>query len=72
MGAVAEAVFHWLDGQTNVPVVLDPVLKSSSGKDLLDPEGCEILRRAGLARANWITPNLAELAILTAGADPLK
>jgi hydroxymethylpyrimidine/phosphomethylpyrimidine kinase len=69
-GTVAEAVFRWLDGQTHVPVVLDPVLKSSSGKDLLDAEGCEILRRAGLARANWITPNLAELAVLTGRPVP--
>ncbi len=67
---VAAAVMAWLDGQKNVPVVLDPVMKSSSGKDLLDSEGCEILRRAGLARANWITPNLAELAVLTRGSAP--
>jgi hydroxymethylpyrimidine/phosphomethylpyrimidine kinase len=64
-GAIAAAVMAWLDARKGVPVVLDPVMKSSSGKDLLDPEGCEVLRRAGLARANWITPNLAELAALT-------
>ena len=69
-GAVAVAVFLWLEGQKNVPVVLDPVMKSSSGKDLLDSEGREELRRAGLARANWITPNLAELASLTGGLTP--
>ncbi|MES2221016.1 MAG: bifunctional hydroxymethylpyrimidine kinase/phosphomethylpyrimidine kinase, partial [Acidobacteriota bacterium] len=69
-GAVAGPVFGWLEGQKTVPVVLDPVLKSSSGKDLLDPEGREILRRAGLARANWITPNLAELANLTGRSVP--
>ena len=60
----------WLQGQGGVPVVLDPVIKSSSGKDLLDPDGCEILRREGLARANWITPNLAELAVLTGEPIP--
>jgi hydroxymethylpyrimidine/phosphomethylpyrimidine kinase len=69
-GAVAAAVLSWLEGQKNVPVVLDPVMKSSSGKDLLDSSGCEILRGAGLARANWITPNLAELAVLTRGLAP--
>lgn len=68
--AVAAAVIAWLEGQKRVPVVLDPVIKSSSGKDLLDARGCEILRRAGLARANWITPNLAELAALTGGLVP--
>ena len=68
-GAVAAAVMAWLEEQKGVPVVLDPVVKSSSGKDLLDFEGCEILRRSGLARANWITPNLAELAVLTGGPE---
>jgi hydroxymethylpyrimidine/phosphomethylpyrimidine kinase len=69
-GTVAAAVMAWLEGQKNVPVVLDPVMKSSSGKDLLDSAGCEILRRAGLARASWITPNLAELAVLTEELAP--
>ena len=69
-GAVAAAVMGWLEGQKNVPVVLDPVMKSSSGKDLLDPEGCEILRREGLVRASWITPNLAELAALAGREIP--
>ena len=68
-GAVAAAIMAWLDEQKSVPLVLDPVMKSSSGKDLLDFEGCEILRRAGLARANWITPNLAELAALTGSPE---
>ena len=69
-GAVAAAVMGWLEGQKNVPVALDPVMKSSSGKDLLDPEGCEILRREGLVRASWITPNLAELAALAGREIP--
>lgn len=68
--AVAAAVMAWLEGQKGVPVVLDPVMKSSSGKDLLDSAGCGILRGAGLARADWITPNLAELAVLTGEAAP--
>jgi hydroxymethylpyrimidine/phosphomethylpyrimidine kinase len=71
-GAVAAAVMAWLEGQKGVPVVLDPVMKSSSGKDLLDFKGGEILRGAGLARASWITPNLAELAVLTGGRVPVN
>jgi hydroxymethylpyrimidine/phosphomethylpyrimidine kinase len=67
---VAEAVMAWLQGWKDIPVVLDPVMKSSSGKDLLNREGCEIVRRQGLARANWITPNLAELGILTGISSP--
>ncbi|HZC42640.1 MAG TPA: bifunctional hydroxymethylpyrimidine kinase/phosphomethylpyrimidine kinase [Acidobacteriaceae bacterium] len=69
-GAVAAAVTAWLEGQKNVPVVLDPVIKSSAGKDLLDSEGRQVLQRAGLARANWVTPNLHELAVLTGESIP--
>lgn len=63
--AVAAAVFRWLRAYPEVNVVLDPVVKSSSGNDLLDPEGQALLRTEGLARANWITPNLPELALIT-------
>jgi hydroxymethylpyrimidine/phosphomethylpyrimidine kinase len=63
--AVAAAVFRWLRAHPEVKVVLDPVGKSSSGKDLLDPEGQDLMRTEGLARANWITPNLSELALIT-------
>ena len=68
--SVAAAVLDWLQSYS-APVVLDPVLKSSSGKDLLDPEGVELLRGPWLTRANWITPNLAELAFLTGLPIPL-
>lgn len=68
--AVASAVAAWLEQRREIPVVLDPVLKSSSGKDLLDGKGLEILREAWLARADWITPNLAEAAALTGSLPP--
>ena len=48
-----------------VPVVLDPVLRSSSGRDLLDASGVETLRRRLLGLVDWVTPNTAELAVLT-------
>lgn len=46
-------------------VVLDPVLCSSSGMPLIDPEGIRALRDELLVQAGWITPNVSELAILT-------
>ena len=46
------------------PVVLDPVLVSSSGRALLTPEGVEALRAELLPLVGWVTPNLAELAVL--------
>lgn len=64
-GEIASVVLDWLVRQGNVPVVLDPVLRSSSGKDLLDDRGRESLKHDWLARVDWLTPNLQELAVLT-------
>jgi len=46
-------------------VVLDPVLRSSSGVELLNEEGVEKLRKYLLPVAGWVTPNVGELAALT-------
>lgn len=46
-------------------VVLDPIIRSSSGRELLSPEGVERLRAELLPLVGWITPNLDELAALT-------
>jgi hydroxymethylpyrimidine/phosphomethylpyrimidine kinase len=47
------------------PIVLDPIFSSTSGWELLDPTGIEALRTQLLSLVDWITPNLAELSILT-------
>ena len=46
-------------------VVLDPVLRSSSGRSLLDGAGVESLKRRLLGQIGWITPNVDEAAALT-------
>jgi hydroxymethylpyrimidine/phosphomethylpyrimidine kinase len=46
-------------------VVVDPVVRSSSGKELLTADGVEALRADLLPLAGWVTPNLAELGALT-------
>lgn len=51
--------------RTGFPVVLDPVLRSSSGRDLLDPDGVALLRDALLPLVDWVTPNLDELGVLS-------
>ncbi|QNI35468.1 bifunctional hydroxymethylpyrimidine kinase/phosphomethylpyrimidine kinase [Edaphobacter albus] len=47
------------------PIVLDPVLRSSSGRELLSPGGLALLRERLLPLVNWVTPNLDELALLS-------
>jgi hydroxymethylpyrimidine/phosphomethylpyrimidine kinase len=47
-----------------LPIVLDPALKSSSGRELYPSYGLETLHQRLLPQVNWITPNWAELAIL--------
>jgi len=50
-------------------VVLDPVIRSSSGADLVDREGLAVIRERLLPLCDVVTPNLAEAAEL-AGASP--
>ena len=47
-----------------VPVVLDPVIRSSSGRALLEPPGVQALCERILPLVDWVTPNLAELGVL--------
>jgi hydroxymethylpyrimidine/phosphomethylpyrimidine kinase len=46
------------------PVVCDPVLVSSSGRELLDSKGVERLQEKLLPLVDWVTPNVAELSLL--------
>jgi len=50
--------------KAGVPVVLDPVMRSSSGARLLSEEGVAALRAELLPLVDWITPNLDELGDL--------
>ena len=57
--AVAEAI-----PASDVPIVVDPVLVSSSGGMLLDDEGRTALTRVLMPRATLVTPNVPEAAAL--------
>lgn len=63
-----EAVADALQSAPAVPVVLDPVLRASSGGVLLDDCGCERLRARLLPLTSLLTPNLPEAAWLTGSA----
>jgi hydroxymethylpyrimidine/phosphomethylpyrimidine kinase len=60
------AVRRFLESASILPgcVVLDPILRSSSGRELLDAEGVKALRSELLGLVGWITPNREELAVL--------
>ncbi len=61
-------VMKFLQGLQGIPVVLDPVLVSSSGSPLLDGAGIAAMRDSLLGVVDWVTPNVAELGVLV-GAE---
>jgi hydroxymethylpyrimidine/phosphomethylpyrimidine kinase len=63
--ATAAVVREILDSNPAIPSVLDPVVRSSSGVELLDASGLDFLRRELISRVSLVTPNLAEAAALT-------
>ena len=62
--AIAAAVADLLE-KNDLPLVLDPVLVSSSGTLLLYEEGIQILKTRLIPRATLVTPNLPETETLT-------
>jgi len=65
VAVVSDYVERVRDLRPDVWVVLDPVLRSSSGRELLSAAGIDTLQRRLLRLADWTTPNLDELAVLT-------
>jgi hydroxymethylpyrimidine/phosphomethylpyrimidine kinase len=61
--AVAEALEE-LGGRDRIPVVLDPVMVSESGAELLEPSARSALVEQLLPRATVVTPNLPEARAL--------
>jgi len=63
-GGIAAAVADALEA-SSIPLVLDTVLLSSSGKALLDEAGIAVLKERLMRRALLVTPNLPEAEALT-------
>lgn len=64
-GEVAEAVAEFLAESGQEHVVLDPIIRSSSGAELIDEAGLKVIRERLLGIAEVVTPNLDEAAVLT-------
>jgi hydroxymethylpyrimidine kinase/phosphomethylpyrimidine kinase len=61
----AEVVREILDANPALPSVLDPICRSTSGRELVDESGFEYLRKELLKRVTVVTPNMAEAGTLT-------
>jgi hydroxymethylpyrimidine/phosphomethylpyrimidine kinase len=73
-GVVGEVSSFLASQSKTIPrqrIVLDPVLRSSSGAPLIDQGGIGLIRDELLRRVGWITPNLGELAILAGEPGPV-
>jgi len=71
-GKVVRAVADFLAAHKMPNVVLDPILKSSSGSDLVDAAGARLLTEKLFPLAAVVTPNIDEASALTglAVTDP--
>ena len=63
--AIIETVSDRLAGFDQLPIVLDPVMVATSGDALLTSESIAVLKKTLMQRADIITPNLHEAAVLT-------
>lgn len=64
-GRVARVVGDFLEKADLSNIVLDPIMKSSSGTDLMDASGAHVLIKRLLPLAAVVTPNVDEAAAIT-------
>ena len=64
-GKIVKVAADFLERQKLSNVVLDPVLRSSSGAELVDSEGTKLMRERLVPLAAVITPNIDEAASLS-------
>ncbi len=62
---IVDIVADFLEAHKPPNIVLDPVIRASSGAELLDVKGIERLSRRLLPMATVVTPNIDEAAALT-------
>ena len=59
-----EAVADCIESHTDIPIVIDPILNTSSGLSLMDAKALECLQKQLLPHASLITPNIPEVETL--------
>src|SRR5579863_2957745 len=64
-GKIVRTVADFLAGCKLPNIVLDPILRSSSGADLLDAAGARLLAEKLIPLATVVTPNIGEASALT-------
>ena len=69
-GSIVRTLAEALSPYREIPLVVDPVLRSSSGHPLLDEDGIRELKSTLIPITDLLTPNLPELAQLS-GRDPV-
>lgn len=67
---VVLAVAELLASRRSVGLVVDPVLRATSGRRLLGEDGLEALKSVLIPRATVVTPNVPELEVLVGRALP--
>ncbi|GBR07903.1 bifunctional hydroxymethylpyrimidine kinase/phosphomethylpyrimidine kinase [Gluconobacter frateurii] len=63
--AIVHVIADELGRRSELPLVLDPVMVSTSGSVLLDPEAVEAVMTRLLPRALVVTPNIPEAEVMT-------
>lgn len=64
---IINAVADVLDDYPAIPLVLDPVIVSTSGAPLLQSDAIELLKKRLIPRARIMTPNVPEAQLLLGG-----
>jgi hydroxymethylpyrimidine/phosphomethylpyrimidine kinase len=63
--AIVREVARFFNQTRGIPLVVDPVMRATSGRLLLQPAAIQALKRDLLPLAFLVTPNLAEAQLLT-------
>ena len=63
--AMVETVCALLDGEPDLPAIIDPVMIAKGGHSLLEAQGIAAIRDLLVPRAGLLTPNAPEAAALT-------